>query len=86
MQTKAHSKLYQNNLTTFEGFKTDMATSQFSFSQIIKERHVLSHLAYSIELIFKFQPNLVTHSGVHPSLRPICHHQIDFEKFNLNMI
>ena len=78
---------YQNDLGTFEGCKIDMATSQFSFSQTIKEpRHVFSHLVYSIDLILKSHPNLVTHSGVHPRLHPNCHHQIVFAKFNLTII
>ena len=74
---------YQNDMTTFEGCKIDIATSQFGLSQIIKEpTHILSNSASCIHLIFTSQPNLVTHSGFHPSLHPHCHHQIVFPKFN----
>ena len=37
-----------------------------------------------IDLIFISQPNLITESGVHPSLHPNCHHQVIYAKFNLN--
>ena len=77
---------YQNDITTFEGCKIDMATSQFSLSQIMKEpTHILSSLASCIDLIFTSQPNLLTHSGVHRSLHPNCRHQIVFTKFNLTI-
>ena len=75
---------YQNDITTFEGFKIDIATSQFGLSQIRKEpTHILSNSASGIDLICTSQPNLVMHSGVHTSLHPNCHHQIRFAKFNL---
>ena len=75
---------YQNDITTFEGCKIDIATSQFGLSQIIKEpTHILSNSTSCIDLIFTSQPNLVLHSGVHPSLHSNCHHQIIFAKFNL---
>ena len=77
---------YQNDLTTFEGCKTGMANSQFSFSQIIKEpTHILSNSVSNIDLIFTSQPKLVMHSGIHPSLHPNCHHQIVFTKFNVTV-
>ena len=38
-----------------------------------------------IDLIFTNQPNLVTGSGVHPSLHPKCHHQIVFVKLSLKV-
>ena len=77
---------YQNDLTTFEGYKIDMGNSQFSLSQIIKEpTHILSNSVSYINLVFTSQPNLVMHSGVHPSLHPNCHHQIVFAKFNVTV-
>ena len=77
---------YQNDMTTFEGCKMDIATFQFGLSQIIKEpTHILSNSASCIDLIFTSQSNLVMHSGVHPSLHPNCHHQIVFAKFNLTV-
>ena len=75
---------YQNDITTFEGCKIDIATSQFGLSQIIKEpTRILSNSASCIDSVFTSQPNLVMHSGVHPSLHPNCHHQIFSRKFNL---
>ena len=76
---------YQNELTTFEGCKIDIATSQFGLSQIIKEQiHILSNSPSCIDLIFTSQPNLVMHSGAHPSLHLNCHHQI-FVNLNLTI-
>ena len=77
---------YQNDITTFEGCKIDIATSQFGLSQIIKEpTHILSNSASCIDSIFTSQPNLVMHSSVNPSLHPNCHHQIFSRKFNLTV-
>ena len=77
---------YQDDITTFERCKIDIATCQFGLSQIIKEStYILSNSASCIDLIFTSQPNLVMHSGVHPSLHPNCHHQIVFAKFNLTV-
>ena len=36
-------------------------------------------------MAFNFQLYLLINSGVHPSLHPSCHHQIDFAKFNLDI-
>ena len=77
---------YQNDIITFEGSKIDTGTSQFSLSQVVKEStHILSSSASCIDIIFKSQPNLVMHSGVHLSLHLNCYHQITFSKFNLTI-
>ena len=80
---------YQNNITTFEGCKIDIATSQFNLSQIKKQAtHILSNSASCIDLILISQPYisaLVMHSGVHSSLYRNCHHQIIFFKFSLTI-
>ena len=34
-------------------------------------------------MLFTNQQNLITDSGIHPSLHSNCHHQIIYEKFNL---
>ena len=39
----------------------------------------------NFEFIFTNRPNLVINSGVHPSLRSNCHHQIVYCKLNLNI-
>ena len=47
--------------------------------------HILESSSSCIDLIFTSQPNLITESGVHPSLHPNSHHQIIFAKFNLEI-
>ena len=62
---------YQNDITTFEGCRIGIATSEFGLSQIIKKQHILSYSASCINLIFISQPyisTLVMHSGFHPPL------------------
>ena len=77
---------YQNDITTFEGCKIDIATSQFTMSKILKEPTlILSNSGSCIDLIFTSQPNLVMHSGLSPSLHLNCHYQTVFAKFNLTV-
>ena len=65
---------YQNDITTFDRGKIDMTFSQFSLSQIIKEpTHILRKSASCIDIIFTSKPNLVMHSGIHPSPHLNCH-------------
>ena len=47
--------------------------------------HILESSSSCIDLIFTSQPNLITESGVHPSLHPNSHHQIIFAKSNLEI-
>ena len=47
--------------------------------------HILPNSSSCIDLIFTNQPNLVTESGVYPSLLLKCHYQIVFAKLNLNV-
>ena len=44
--------------------------------------HRLESSSSCIDLIFTSQLNLITESGVHPSLHPNSNHQIIFAKFN----
>ena len=61
--------------------------SQFGLHQIINEpAHILENSSSCIDLIFTSQPNLSVESGTQPSLRPNCHHQIIYAKFNLEVI
>ena len=77
---------YQDYIITFEGCKIDIATSQLGLSKIIKEpTYILSNSASCKNVIFTSQPNIIMHSGIHSSLRPDCHHQIVFAKFNLTI-
>ena len=76
---------YQKDITTFKGCKINIATSQFSLSQIIEPTHILSNSASCIDLIFTSQSNLVMHSGIHLSLYVNCYHQIVFSRFNFTV-
>ena len=61
-------------------------TSQFGLHQMIDEpTHILESSSSCIDLIFTSQPNLITESGVHPSLHPNSHHKIIFAKLNLKI-
>lgn len=58
----------------------------FGLHQIIDELiHILYNSSSYIDLLFTYQPNLITEPGVHPSLHFNCHHQIVFAKFNSNI-
>ena len=77
---------YNNDITTYEGSKTDGSTSQFVLQQIIKEpTHFIGDSSSCIDLVFKTQPNLIMESGVHSSLNANCHHHKTFPKFNLKI-
>ena len=77
---------WKNDLSTSEGTQVDSLTTSYGVSQIISyPTHILPNSCACIDLIFTNQPNLVTESGVHPSLHPKCHHQIAFAKLNLKV-
>ena len=58
--------------------------TQYGLTQIIHEpTHLLDCSSSCIDLIFTFQNDLVTNSGVHSCLHSNCHHQIIFSRFNL---
>ena len=51
--------LQKDKAKTFERSKTDIATSQFSLSQMIKEAtNILSNLVFFIDLVYIIQSNL----------------------------
>ena len=78
---------YSHDQTSHEGNEIENVTAQFGSQQIIKEpTHISNTSSSCIELIFMSQPNLITDSGVHPSLHLNCHHQIVFAKFNLHFV
>ena len=80
------NKWSKGDRSTIEGCKIDFLTSQFVFSQIIKEpTHILENSSSCIDLTFTTQPNMVLESGVYHSLHQNCHHQIIFAKFNLKV-
>ena len=53
---------------------------------INESTHILESSSSCIDLIFTSQINLITESGVHPSLYPNFHHQIIFAKVNLEIL
>ena len=62
---------------TPEGVDIDTLTSSYGLTQIISEpTHILPHSSTCIDLLFTNQPNMVSESGVFPSLHNNCHHQI----------
>ena len=76
----------KNDITTTEGKAIENISLQFGLHQIINEpTHRLESSSSCIDLIFTSQPNLITESGVHPSLHPNSYHQIIFAKFNLEI-
>ena len=67
-----------------EGLQIEFLTTTYGLHQLISNSsHTPPNFASCIDLIFTDQPNLVINSGVHPSLRPNCHQQIIYCKFNL---
>ena len=77
---------WKNDLSTSEGTQVDSLTTSYGLSHIISDpKDILPNSSSCIDLIFTNQPNLVTESGVHPSLHPKCHHQIVFAKLNLKV-
>ena len=81
------SNWYNKDIASDERRKIEAATSQNGLHQEINEpTYILNNSTSCINLIFNSQPNLLIESGVHPSLRPNCHHQIAFAKFNLDIV
>ena len=75
-----------NNTATAEGAQLDYLTSLYGMKQVITEpTHILENSSNCIDLIFSNQPNLKMDSGVHPTLRSKCHHQIIYAKLNLKI-
>ena len=75
----------KNDITTTEGKAIENISSQFGLHQMINEPTHILESSSCIDLIFTSQPNLITESGVHPSLHPNSYHQIIFAKFNLEI-
>ena len=72
--------------SSLEGDTVDSITKQYGLLQVIREpAHILGNTLSFIHLPFTSQPNLITESGVHPSLHPNCHHQIVNAKINLQI-
>ena len=78
------SKWWTDDKTTQEGLKIENLLSQFSLSQVINEpTHISQNFNSCIDLLFTNQRNLITGSGIHPSLHSNRHRQIIYGKLNL---
>ena len=72
---------YKHDKTKFEGIPIENISSQCGLYQIINApTHILENSSSCIDFIFTSQPDLITKSGVHPSLLPNCHHQVIYAK------
>ena len=69
------------------GLKMDILSTLFGYSQLIGEptNFEPNKSPSCIDLIFADQPNLVSVSGVHPSLFRMCHHQIVYARINFKI-
>ena len=68
---------YYHDKSSSEGNAVGTIIKQYVLHQVIKEPiYILGNSSTCIDLIFTSQSNLITDSGVHPSLYPNCHHQI----------
>ena len=75
-----------DDIDTNEGKRINDVTSSYALSQIISgPTHILPHSSSCIDLIFTNHPNLITNSGIHPSLHPNCHHQIIFAEIDFKI-
>ena len=80
------SKWWRDDKTTQEGLEIENLLSQFSLSQGINEpTHISQNFNSCIDLLFTNRQNLITDSGIHPSLHSNSHHQIIYGKFNLKI-
>ena len=77
---------YCRGKSSLGGDTVDNTTKQYGLHQVIREpTHILDNTSSCVDLIFTSHPNLITESGVHPTLHPNCHHQIVYSKFNLQI-
>ena len=77
------SKWWTDDKTTQEGLEIENLLSQFSLSQGINEpTHIPQNFNSCIDLLFTNQQNLITGSGIHPSVHSNCHDRIIYGNFN----
>ena len=81
-----HELWFDQNNTSYEGSILNDLMAQYGLKQIIHEpTHILESSVSCTDLVFTSPENLVTNTGVHSSLHPICHHQKVFSNFNLKI-
>ena len=80
------SSWWSDDVDNIEGIRFESITSFHGLHQIIIElTHILPSSSSCIDLIFTNQPNMITDSGVHPSLHQNCHHQKIFAKVHMKI-
>ena len=80
------SKIVHRVSDSIEGIELPAMTSSYGLTQIISDAtHILPNSSSFIDLLFTNQPNMITSSGVLPSLHPNCHHQIIYANFDLKI-
>ena len=80
------SSWWSGDVDNIEGARLESITSFYGLHQIINEpTHILPSSSSCIDLIFTNQPNMITNSGVPPSLHRNCHHQKIFAKVNMKI-
>ena len=78
---------WENDIKNNEGKIFEPITAENGFHQLISEpTHLIGDAKSCIDLIFIDQPNLITESGVHPSLHEQWHHQIVYGKLSVSNI
>ena len=78
---------WENDIENNEGRLFEPLASDNGLHQLISEpTHLMGESKSCIDLILTDQPNLITESGVHPSLHEQCHHQIVYGKLSVSNI
>ena len=83
----AKNTAWWGDITDYQGEVISDAASLHGLHEIINQpTHFYPGKSPScIDVIFCSQPNLISESGVLPSLLPQCHHGITFAKINFNV-
>ena len=77
---------WQGDTQTSEGSRIDYLTTSYGFQQLISEpTYILKNSSTCIDLVFTGQPNLISDSGIHPSLHLNCQYNINICKINLKI-
>ena len=80
-----NNKWLSTDINSIPGVELNHLFSLSGFKQLIKEptNFEPNKRKTCIDLIFSSQQNLISESGVHPSLFQTCHHQIIYAKIDL---
>ena len=79
------SQWWENDMENDAGRSFEPFNAGLGFKQLISEpTHFMGEPRSCIDLVLMDQPNLFSHSGVHPSLHEQCHHQIIWGKLTID--